>query len=254
MSTKHPDDRDSHLDDYVATFATQLRAVPTHPRTPTPRPFARRRPLMLALSGVLAGLIMTAGALVGGGSTGKRLNVLSEARAALNPAGVLHMKINEGFNDSGPGARTPGLFGLTGGADPAADLQRALTLGDLIDEGEQQVNGRTVRRLVGKPSPNDGKRVTRRFVYDVDPDTFAPVGGEMQIGYPTTQGNPITTRFHVDEYDRLPATTENERLLKIATGPATKTTTNSAEKLREQERDLFKDCVSVGEVMRCPGP
>lgn len=336
MTSPSHNETDTHLDNYIAAHAAQLRELRFRADVPTTVvPPRRRRGPVLALAVALAAVIVTAGALLGGGSTGKRLNVLSEARAALSPNGdILHLtvttsvgegnsvqshtdeqwvadgpprwrvvqvlpptgspestgvvgdakgpiegrqefsyadgkqnnyiaerhslEVNEGFSDTGPAARVPSFFGLTGGADPAADLKTALANGDLVDDGEHQTNRRTVRRLISKPAPENSERVSRRFVYDVDPVTFVPVGGEvqMQIGPVTQDGGhpPITIRFYVDDYDRLPATPENEQLLKIATTPNTQITVNTAEQIRARERDRLKGCVRDGNHMRCAGP
>ncbi len=101
-----------------------------------------------------------------------------------------------GYQDNDPQARPLGLFGVSGGSDPDADLKAMLADGKLKDAGLVRVGGRSVRRLQG------GDRL-RDWIYDVDPNTFAPVGGSMTLHRPdgATEG---TTRFSVDIYERIP--------------------------------------------------
>lgn len=132
----------------------------------------------------------------------------------------------------------------------------ALADGRAVDEGEHRVDGRTVRRLVITSST--GGPGTRRFVYDVDPDTFVPVGGEWQFGVPEPGGHVVSIRFRVDTYERLPDTPENEKLLTITTGPnTTTTTTHTTQELRAREQQRLKeDCASAnakhGNGHKCP--
>lgn len=331
MSTEHPHDPDTPLDDYVDAFAARLRDVPAEATAaPTPRRAIRRRAPLLALAVALAALIVAAAGLIGTGSSGRRLDILSEARAALSPNGsILHLKITTsssdsigttsqtteqwiadgpprwrlvqvvppagapqsrgivfddkgpiegrwesayahgarstylaqrdaldvvtGYSDSGPAARPPGIFGR-GGADPAADLQAALADGRAVDEGEHRVDGRTVRRLVIASTTLRGPGIDR-FVYDVDPDTFVPVGGEWQFGVSEPGDHRVSFRFRVDTYERLPDTPANEKLLTITTGPNT-TTTHTTQELLEREQQRLKDCASAnakhGHGHKCP--
>ncbi len=105
------------------------------------------------------------------------------------------------------------FFGLArGSGDPAAQLRAALATGKVVDEGTRVVRGRTVRRLVATHLPG---RHGLRFVYDVDPTTFAPVDGTVDLGR-------ITLTFRVPTYERIPLTARTARLLTIHPGPHTK--------------------------------
>jgi hypothetical protein len=108
-----------------------------------------------------------------------------------------------------------GIPGLLNGADPVTELRAALASGTVTDEGEQQSGGRTVRRIV---TVRRAGRNARHFTYDVDPQTYAPVQG--QLTSPEIAG--VIYRFHVDSYERLALTPRSSRLLTIATNAATK--------------------------------
>jgi hypothetical protein len=114
-------------------------------------------------------------------------------------------------------ARDPqvaGIPGLLRGADPATELRAALDSGTVTDEGEQQIGGRTVRRIVTMRGTG---RQARQFTFDVDPQTYAPVQAQL-----TTPEIPdVVYRFHVDSYERLTLTPRTARLLTIATNAAT---------------------------------
>ena len=163
--------------------------------------------------------------------------------------------IQEGFRDDGPAARVPGFF-ATGG-DPEVDLRAMLASGEVTDDGEHQVGGRAVRRLVSEHSEDVTAR--RRLVYDVDPDTFAPVQGSVTIRVGRGPRAPkLSLRFVVDRYVRIPITAESAKLLRIKTNSATKVTVRTAEDLRRRQERLRKwrnQCVSKpnGRV-RCPAP
>jgi hypothetical protein len=114
-----------------------------------------------------------------------------------------------GYTDDSPQARIRTLLGIADGADePSNDLRTALAKGALVDAGELQVGGRTVRRLETKDK--DGPKTLLVLIYDVDPVTFTPVGGERrfyippkQKGGPRREGPP-PLRFTVETYDRVP--------------------------------------------------
>ncbi|WP_354697372.1 hypothetical protein DSM112329_02997 [Paraconexibacter sp. AEG42_29] len=239
---------------------------------------SRRGPVLAGgLAVALAFVILAAGALIDGGSAGKRLDIVSEARAALAPgAGILHVKIDldyvgspelapsstEWWLASDParwrllparaaagvpseyayadgalrsydrsqnqlqvtarrsdavGAAGPGLLGPSASGNAAASLEAALASGKVTDTGERTVGGRTVRRLVTALTDDAG---FSRFTYDVDPDTFVPVGGTMEFGADRQDVRPMI-RFTVATYERLPATAANERLLAIQVPPGT---------------------------------
>lgn len=147
--------------------------------------------------------------------------------------------VNQGLSEDGAAARVPSALPQRT-ADVDADL-RSLLEGDVTDEGEQQVDGRTVRRLVSVSRSTDGLDVQKRLVYDVDPETFAPIAATLSVTFPASDGGSrdFTTRLRVDAYERVPLDATTAKLLQIQTTPHTKTTINSPEQLRaaQQLRD-----------------
>jgi hypothetical protein len=131
-----------------------------------------------------------------------------------------------GYRDSDPQARALGLYGVRGGNDPDADLKTMLANGKLKDAGLVQADGRTVRRL----QADDG---LRGWVYDVDPTTFAPVGGAMTLRPP--RGTAVTTRFIVEAYERLPLGAD---VFTIQTKPHPKITTLTKHRFLAQIKQL----------------
>jgi hypothetical protein len=62
----------------------------------------------------------------------------------------------------------------------------------------------------------------RTLVYDVDPQTFAPIEGTLTITIPSRpHALRLTSRMHVDAYERIPLTATTARLLRIQTTPRT---------------------------------
>jgi hypothetical protein len=128
-----------------------------------------------------------------------------------------------GYTDDSPQARTRTILGVGGSTNaPSDDLRAALDRGALVDAGEVQVGGRTVRRL--ETRGKDDPRTLIVLIYDVDPVTFAPVGGE-RIYYrpPRTEGGPrragpAPIRFTVETYQRVPI---DKAQLTITPGPRT---------------------------------
>lgn len=124
-------------------------------------------------------------------------------------------------------APVPSLFGQRGG-DSENELRAALDAGRLVDTGEAQVNGRTVRRLSSRLT--DDPRDLIVLTYDVDPQTFAPVGGS-RTSYmpPRKQGGKKrlvdTMTFTVEVFERLRLTPENEARLQIPVGKDTQVVT-----------------------------
>ncbi len=122
----------------------------------------------------------------------------------------------------GPGAdersRVPSALGL-GDGDPVTELARMLGSGQLRDTGTVQSEGRTVRRLAGTLTGVHADGTPRRVVFDVDPDTFAPLAGSASV----TLGSAgrTTTRFRVKRYERLPLDDKTAELLRIPTNPDT---------------------------------
>jgi hypothetical protein len=114
-------------------------------------------------------------------------------------------------------SKAPGLFSN----DPVAGLRAMLAAGRLRDTGEATVGGRAVRRLVGEQRvPKVKGTFVQRTTYDVDPQTFAPLGGTVEFVLAHRSG--FTMRFHVDRYERLALDSENAKLLTIRTGATAK--------------------------------
>jgi hypothetical protein len=100
------------------------------------------------------------------------------------------------------------------GSDPVTMLRKRLESGNLRDAGTAEVDGRTVRRLVGQG-----------FEYDVDAETFEPVrmrqftnwvGGGPQ--YPSEK---MADDLNFEDFETLPLNSETEGLLKIDAPPTT---------------------------------
>jgi hypothetical protein len=117
----------------------------------------------------------------------------------------------------GAPSKAPGLFSN----DPVAGLRSMLAAGRLRDTGEVTAGGRTVRRLIGEQRVPEVKGTfVQRTTYDVDPQTFAPLGGTVE--FVLAHGSKVAMRFHVDRYERLPLNGENAKLLTIRTNAKTK--------------------------------
>jgi hypothetical protein len=128
---------------------------------------------------------------------------------------------------------SPGLAetGFSTDADPVATIRSLLNAGMLRADGHQNLNGRDVRRLVGKTTTNttaDHSPSTISYVYLIDADTYAPV----QI----TSTQVLAARPHADEpaarhqrrlvtrlifktYERIPLNDKTEALLRISAPP-----------------------------------
>ena len=113
------------------------------------------------------------------------------------------------------GAPGPGVAG----GDPATELRKQLDAGDLRDDGVVTHDGKQVRRLVREQKI--GKRNVQQFVYYMDPQTFAPLGGVMRF---FLNGNRRASSFEfvISDYQRIPLNAESERLLKLTKTPDTK--------------------------------
>jgi hypothetical protein len=96
------------------------------------------------------------------------------------------------------------------GGDPTSELRERLAAGDVRDDGVVTVDGRAVRRLVSERDAPGGQ-----FVYYMDPQTFAPIGGRLYLRFGGRRATAI--EFTVDDYERLPLNAETEQLLKIRT-------------------------------------
>lgn len=166
--------------------------------------------------------------------------------------------VTRGYRDSDGAARLPSVLGQ-GSGDPVIDLRSMLLRGTVSDTGEHQLRGRTVRRFVieqRRRSANDPVTV-RRMVYDVDPQTFAPIEGRFSLSLRSRHTMPrITTRLHVDAYRRIPLTATTAKLLQINTTPRTKATFDTAQKLRARERAWRARCrpIQNGRALACPLP
>jgi hypothetical protein len=104
--------------------------------------------------------------------------------------------------------------------DPVKELREAISEGRAHDEGETQLDGRTVERIridapPGCPVPGCSREPSYAYV---DPDTFAPVQVESPHGYITTAGGPVV-RLHMVwrtlTFEYLPRTPANLALADI---------------------------------------
>jgi hypothetical protein len=136
--------------------------------------------------------------------------------------------VRQGYKDNTPQTRLPTLFS-TAGKDPDTDLRSLLTSGKLEDEGEVQSGGRTVRRLV---RDDNGLRTV---VFDVDPVTFAPIGGTMTFRFPHG-GRTMTITLAVEAFERLPITPETEKHLLLDVPPGTPKRVVTATEKHRRER------------------
>jgi hypothetical protein len=174
-------------------------ADPVRWRTRTILPQGRRAvPRMMDRHGRITGRLETA-------FSGGRMRLYVEARDTVT--------ISRGERYR-PAAGGPSLFG----GDPATDLRAQLSKGGVRDEGVVTAQGKRVRRLVRE---NTHRNSTARFVYYVDPDTFAPVGGlvtHQRRNGPLMHG----PEFMVSGYERIPLNEQTEHLLEIEKTPETK--------------------------------
>jgi hypothetical protein len=123
-----------------------------------------------------------------------------------------------GWNDEEIGSFPGGIYtgSPTGfiGSDPVAVLRKRLDSGDLHDAGTAEVDGRSVRRLVGQG-----------LEYDVDAETFEPVR-MRQFGHwvganPHKPSERMATDADFEVFETLPLNSETEELLKIDAPPTT---------------------------------
>jgi hypothetical protein len=115
-------------------------------------------------------------------------------------------------------ARVPSALGL-GDGDPVTELASMLASEQLRDAGTVQSEGRTVRRLVGMSTGVHADGKPRQVVFDVDPETYAPIAGSTTIVFGGDHRS--VTRFEVQRYERLPLNDETARLLRIPTNSDT---------------------------------
>jgi hypothetical protein len=100
--------------------------------------------------------------------------------------------------------------------DPAAGLRELQREGRLRLVGSEQFEGRKVYRLVGDVAHQRGIRVNR-LVYLVDAKTYYPVLWEWVFAQHGPARVRATARF--TSYERLPATAESRKLLKMEPHP-----------------------------------
>ena len=132
------------------------------------------------------------------------------------------LNVTRGVSEEGLAARVPSASALSG--DAQADFRAMLASGTVRDAGEHRVDGRPVRRLVGEPSPK-GFPPDTRFVYDVDPETFAPV--RYVIDFPEPRD--LDIEYFVDIYERIPLTPETAQLLQFEVPTDTEIVVGDAE-------------------------
>jgi hypothetical protein len=168
------------------------------------------------------------------------------------------LDVTQGFSDDDPVSTVPSLLPSSG--DPNADLRTMLQDGAVTDEGEVQAGGRTVRRFAAVQRNEDGD-VVRRLAYDADPDTFAPISGELTVHIGDPGGGVRDTfrlRIQVDAYKRIPLDAASAKLLAIQTTPQTKVSITTAEEMRmarERTRQWRSKCRAASNgVMKCPPP
>jgi hypothetical protein len=171
------------------------------------------------------------------------------------------LTVSRGFSDKSASARVPSPLG-PGTGDLQTDLRSLLAAGKVTDEGEREIDGRTVRRLVieqHSPRPSATRHegdLERRFVYDVDPHTFAPIQGTLSLTVPS-RPHPllIVTRMHVDAYERIPLTAASTKLLRIQTTARTKVIVHTAQERRARQERFRKSCHTLKSgVLACRAP
>jgi len=168
------------------------------------------------------------------------------------------LRVIRGYRDDSGAARLPSVLGQ-GSGDPAVDLRSTLLHGTVSDNGEQQLRGRTVRRFVVEQRRQGAKdpRPTVRMIYDIDPQTFAPIEGRLSLTVGSRR-DPVrlTTILQVDAYRRIPLTPTTAKLLKIKTTPQTRATFDTAQELRTRHRAWRARCrpIQHGRALACPPP
>ncbi len=168
------------------------------------------------------------------------------------------LDVTQGFSDDDPVSTVPSLLPTSG--DPDADLRTMLQDGAVTDEGEVEAGGRTVRRFIAVQRSDEGN-VLRRLAYDADPDTFAPISGELTVHIGSPGGgarDPFRLRIQVDAYERIPLDAASAELLAIQTTPQTKVSITTADEMRmarERARQWRSKCRTASNgVMKCPPP
>ena len=117
------------------------------------------------------------------------------------------------------GAGNSGFPEIDPSEDPSAALRELQREGRLRLVGSEQFEGRKVYRLVGDVAHQRGIRVNR-LVYLVDAKTYYPVLWEWVFANHGPARVRATARFTT--YERLPATADNRKLLKMGPHPGAK--------------------------------
>jgi len=124
------------------------------------------------------------------------------------------LDVTTGLANKAPTALGPGILG----SDPVLQARAMLNAGLLHDAGTAVIGGKKVRRLAGaQPRPHG--LPAWPVVYDVNPDTFAPVRVTIETRFgthppPGSRGWP-TLVFDVNQYSRLPLNAQTAKLLTI---------------------------------------
>lgn len=121
------------------------------------------------------------------------------------------LEVTTGLSNDGSRAAPRGPLGV----EPVATVRSLLAAGKLHDAGRGTVNGRAVRRLLGK-EPR-GSNPPWPVEYDVNPRTDAPVRVRIEApraAQPAGIGVPVIV-LDVDSYQRLPLDSSTASLLKI---------------------------------------
>jgi hypothetical protein len=124
------------------------------------------------------------------------------------------------------------------GGDPATELRKQLDAGDVRDDGVVEHDGKPVRRLVREQKI--GLRMQQRFVFYMDPQTFAPLGGRMY--FTLNRKRRFMSEFTISTYERIPLTDESKQLLHFDKTPSTKYVWHDIRK----PRGKVKPAVRVG--------
>lgn len=164
------------------------------------------------------------------------------------------MTVTTGFALNGPASKVPSLFGV----DPQLSFSKQLQAGEIRDLGIGSFRGREVRRLQ-RTYPDDGAGRSRRVLtYDVDPKTFAPVGGEWRVvfvrnGKAARTASGLTVQFVVDAYRRIPINEETAGLVRIRPAVGTRVVRYRVLK-NDRGRTRIATCVvhRAGRVCRVP--
>lgn len=178
---------------------------------------------------------------------------LSYARGAQSTylARFDELIVQQGYAEGGPASMPPGPL--------VANLRALLAEGSVRDAGLAERDGRTVRRLVQRKALPGNEMHT--FVYDVDPDSFAPVAAELRFRSPARRlpGGRSAPALRTDivftvlAYERIPLNARSAKLLTIPTTPKTEVTRISAAERRRQQREAQKGCHTRSDGTRvCP--